>query len=161
MKKILLVALTAVALASCQQKTGSTSTGKDSTSVAVTSPAGTESTPDSTKEESKLNPRGAVLNLVTDTYNFGKIKKGEIVSYSFKFKNTGVIPLIIKDAIATCGCTVPEPPTKPIKPSEESEIRVVFNSAGKPIGAIEKAVNVTSNALNNPVQLRLVGEITQ
>jgi len=156
MKRILLVAFTALTFASCQQKTGSTTaTAADSSVVATTD------TTKSAKGDTSLHQGGPVLNLVTDTYNFGKISKGEVVTYAFKFKNTGRIPLIIKDAIATCGCTVPEPPTKPIQPGAENEIKVVFNSAGKPVGAIEKVVTVTSNALNNPVQLRLVGEITE
>mgnify|MGYP003906556323 CR=1 FL=1 len=42
-----------------------------------------------------------------DTYDFGKITQGEKVSYSFNFKNTGYVPLIISSASASCGCTVP------------------------------------------------------
>lgn len=152
MKKILLVALTALTFASCQQKAESTSTGTDSTAVASET---------ATSSVDSLNQRGAVLNLTTDTYNFGKIKKGEVVSYAFKFKNTGRIPLIIKDAMATCGCTVPEPPKAPIQPGKENEIKVVFNSAGKPVGAVDKVVTVTSNALNTTVQLHMIGEITE
>lgn len=148
MKKILLVALTALAFASCQQKAESTSTGTDTTAVA-------------TVEQDTLHPDGPVLNFVTESYNFGKIKKGESVSYSFKFKNTGRIPLIIKEAIATCGCTVPEPPKEPIQPGQSSEIKVVFNSEGKQPGEVKKPVTVTSNALNSTVQLMMIGEITE
>src|SRR5215217_47976 len=142
MKKILLVALSALTFASCQQKTESTSVTNDSTSVTSVAPP---------SAQDSLNHEGPVLNLTTETYNFGKIKKGEVVSYAFKFKNTGAVPLIIKDAMATCGCTVPEPPKEPILPGKESEIKVVFNSAGKPVGATDKVVTVTSNALNNTV----------
>lgn len=148
MKKILLVALTALAFASCQQKGEGTSTGTDTTAVA-------------TVHQDTLHPDGPVLNFETESYNFGKIKKGESVSYSFKFKNTGRIPLIIKEAIATCGCTVPEPPKEPIQPGASSEIKVVFNSEGKQPGEVKKPVTVTSNALNSTVQLMMIGEITE
>lgn len=150
MKKILLVALTVLAFASCQQKTEGTSTGTDSTAVAA-----------QTKDTDTLNPGGPVLNFAVESYNFGKIKKGESVSYSFKFKNTGRIPLIIKDAVAMCGCTVPEPPKEPIQPGASSELKVVFNSAGKPVGEVKKGITVTSNALNSTVQLLIMGEITE
>lgn len=107
------------------------------------------------------NVEGATIVFENDTYNFGKIKKGEIVTYTFKFKNSGQEPLIIKDAIATCGCTVPEIPKEPIKPGESGDLKVVFNSQGKPAGAQDKAVTVVSNAVNNPVSIRLTGEITE
>ncbi len=42
-----------------------------------------------------------------DKFNFGKIKEGEKVRHAFKFKNLGDNPLMISDAIASCGCTVP------------------------------------------------------
>lgn len=151
MKKILLVVLAAFAFAACQQKTENTSAGSDST--AVNAPQ--------TQHTDSLNPGGPVLNFETESYNFGKIKKGESVSYDFKFKNTGRIPLIIKEAIAMCGCTVPEPPKEPIQPGASSVIKVVFNSEGKPVGEVKKGITVTSNALNNTVQLLITGEIVE
>ena len=107
------------------------------------------------------NTEGATIVFENDSYNFGKIKKGEIVTYTFKFKNSGQEPLIIKEAIATCGCTVPEIPKEPIKPGENGELKVVFNSQGKPAGPQDKSVTVMSNAINNPVAIRLMGEITE
>src|SRR6476469_1721223 len=66
-----------------------------------------------------------------ETHDFGKVKAGDKVTYEFKFTNTGKSPLIIKDAIATCGCTKPEWPKTPIKPGEDGAIKVTFNSTGK------------------------------
>ncbi|WP_276090684.1 DUF1573 domain-containing protein [Pedobacter sp. JY14-1] len=150
MKKVLLVACTTLILAACQQS-DKTASGADSTEVAKTTDVPADS----------LHKDGPVLNFETERYDFGKIKKGELVSYSFKFKNTGAKPLIIKEAIATCGCTVPEPPKDPILPGKSSELKVVFHSEGKPVGAVNKPINVISNALNSTVQLLLVGEITE
>ncbi len=79
-----------------------------------------------------------------DTHNFGKITQGEKVIYDFKFKNTGKSNLIIVSASASCGCTVPEYPTKPILPNEEGIITVVFSSEGKS-GVVEKSVSVVTN----------------
>jgi hypothetical protein len=64
-------------------------------------------------------------------YDFGSIKQGEKVSYSFQFENTGGSPLIIKDAYASCGCTVPEYDTTPIQPGKKGHIEVIFDSAGR------------------------------
>ncbi|RZK75868.1 MAG: DUF1573 domain-containing protein [Pedobacter sp.] len=87
--------------------------------------------------------------------------KKNLISYDFKFKNTGKEPLIIKDALATCGCTVPEIPKEPILPGAEGILKVVFNSAGKPAGPLRKQVTVSSNALNSPVAIQLLGTIKE
>jgi len=94
-----------------------------------------------------------------ETHDFGKIKAGEKVTYEFKFTNTGKSPLIIKDAIATCGCTKPEWPKTPIKPGEEGAVKVTFNSTGK-MGLQDKQITVTANT--NPAQsmVHLIGEVT-
>ncbi|MEJ7558378.1 MAG: DUF1573 domain-containing protein [Pedobacter sp.] len=149
MKKTLLLAFAALSLASCQPSTKTAETiSSDSTSTAATAtPAVKAST--------------AEILFTNDIYNFGEIKKGEIVTYDFKFKNTGKEPLIIKDALATCGCTVPEIPKEPILPGAEGVLKVVFNSAGKPAGPLRKQVTVSSNALNSPVAIQLLGTIKE
>ena len=50
------------------------------------------------------------------TFNFGTAREGKFVEHTYKFTNSGTIPLIIQDATATCGCTVPEWPKEPIPP---------------------------------------------
>ena len=42
-----------------------------------------------------------------ETHDFGKIIQGEKVTYFFKFKNAGKSDLLIFNATASCGCTVP------------------------------------------------------
>ncbi len=94
-----------------------------------------------------------------ETHDFGKIKSGDKVTYDFKFTNTGKSPLIITDAIATCGCTKPEWPHTPVQPGQDGNIHVTFNSAGK-MGLQDKMITVTANT--NPAQNRvhLIGEVT-
>ncbi|KAA2239690.1 DUF1573 domain-containing protein [Chitinophaga agrisoli] len=77
-------------------------------------------------------------------HNFGTIKQGEKVEYAFKFTNTGKKDLIIQDAIASCGCTVPEWPKEPIKPGESAFMKVVFDSHGKQ-GFTEKEISIKAN----------------
>lgn len=96
--------------------------------------------------------------LIDTTYNFGTIMEGEKVEYNFRFKNTGKKPLVIINAHASCGCTIPEKPEKPVMPGESSFIKVVFNSKGK-AGHQEKSIIVSSNARPSFPDLILSGEV--
>jgi hypothetical protein len=82
--------------------------------------------------------------LMADTANFttiqwldstfkdmGKVKEGDPVDVSFRFKNTGDRPLVIANVTAGCGCTVPEKPEEPIMPGAEGTIKARFDSKGQ------------------------------
>ncbi len=85
------------------------------------------------------------VQIIDSIHDFGTIKEGDIVEFSFRFKNTGKQPLVISEALAACGCTVAEKPEAPILPGETGMIKAKFNSDKKP-GEASKAVTVTSNA---------------
>lgn len=93
-----------------------------------------------------------------ELHDFGKIKAGEKVSYSFRFVNRGGSDLIIQSASGSCGCTVPDFPKEPIPPGREGFIRVMFNSEGK-TGVQEKQVTVLSNTMPNTTTVRVKAEI--
>ena len=108
--------------------------------------------------ETKVFTDSTTVQAIDTVYNFGKITDGESVTYNFRFKNTGNKPLIIADAVASCGCTVPEKPTEPIKPGETGFLKVVFNSQGR-VGEAHKQITVTSNAFPAFPVLELRGEV--
>jgi hypothetical protein len=64
-------------------------------------------------------------------FEFGTVKQNDVIEHIFKFKNTGKSDLMIRKIGSSCGCTVAEPKSRNIKPGEESELKVVFNTAGK------------------------------
>jgi hypothetical protein len=146
MKYYFILGLAGVLFTSCQQNTAKEAGETSSTEMTTVAAAPSADAP--------------VMVFEEESYDFGKIKQGESIQYAFKFKNTGKTPLIISNATATCGCTVPEPPKDPILPGAEGVINVVFNSAGK-IGVQDKIITVTSNG--NPAinEVHLLGEITQ
>lgn len=100
----------------------------------------------------------AVMKFDKDFYDFGKIKSGDKVSYQFTFANTGSTPLIITDAVATCGCTKPEWPHEPIKPGDKGAIKVTFDSAHK-LGRQDKQITITANTVPAQSVVHLVGEV--
>ena len=67
----------------------------------------------------------AKIKFTTNTHDFGTIqeKDGDVTT-RFEFTNTGDSPLLITRATATCGCTSPEYPKKPLRPGEKGEIVV-------------------------------------
>ena len=94
------------------------------------------------------------------TYSFGSFsEKSPKVSCKFKFTNTGNGPLVIHQAIATCGCTVPQYPKEPIKPGETGEITVTYNGAGKFPGHFRKSITLRTNAKNEVVRLYIEGDM--
>lgn len=81
--------------------------------------------------------------------------------HSFTFTNTGTAPLIINQAFASCGCTVPTFTKDPIKPGEKGSIDVTYNGTGLMPGRFSKTITVRSNAKTRIVRLVVEGEMTE
>jgi hypothetical protein len=99
-----------------------------------------------------------VFTFEKETHDFGTITQGEKVSYNFKFKNTGKGNLLITNASATCGCTVPDYTREPVAPGSEGVITVTFDSGGKE-GKISKTVTLTANTVPNTKVLTINADI--
>lgn len=109
------------------------------------------------QEQVKAMPK-TTIDFEADKFDFGKIKEGEKARHAFTFKNTGQNPLMISDAIASCGCTVPSYPKTPILPGETGEILVEFNSQGRK-GKNNKSVIIVSNATREKVSVSFEVEV--
>ena len=93
------------------------------------------------------------------SHDFGNItEENGPVSCTFEFTNTGNKPLLIIDATASCGCTRPEFPTKPIKPGKKGKIKVTYSPIGRP-GAFKKTVKVRTNGKVSTTTLRIEGTV--
>lgn len=102
--------------------------------------------------------KGAVITFEEKTHDFGTIKEADgPVSCEFLFTNTGNEPLVIINVNASCGCTRPEFPKKPIMPGKKGEIKVTFNPAGRP-GEFVKDVKVRTNGNKRPI-LQITGVV--
>ena len=101
---------------------------------------------------------GPEIKFDMEVWEFGEINEGDVIDTIFTFTNVGKEPLIISNAKAGCGCTVPQWPKEPIAPGETGKIAVKFNSKGKP-GPQNKPVTLTMNTTPNTMKLRLVGKV--
>ena len=94
-------------------------------------------------------------------HNFGMFSESSPkVTCTFKFTNVGDGPLIIHQAIASCGCTVPVFPKEPIKAGESGEITVVYNGYGRFPGHFRKSVTIRTNGKKEITRLVIEGEMT-
>ena len=97
-----------------------------------------------------------VMKFAETSYDFGSIQEGEVVTHTFAFTNTGKTPLVIERAFASCGCTVPDWPRKPVAPGASGEIKVEFNSRGK-AGPQQKTITINANTQPRESVVSLVG----
>lgn len=118
---------------------------------------------------SEINPTGsskadnyAEIKFDTLRCNLGVFPESDPVrKYSFRFTNTGTAPLIINQAFASCGCTVPDYTKDPIQPGEKGSIDITYNGSGILPGRFTKTVTIRSNARSRIVRLVIEGEMTE
>ena len=93
-------------------------------------------------------------------HNFGVFSQDTaVVSYDFVFTNVGKSPLIIHQASASCGCTIPEYTLEPIMPGRKGKISVTYNGKGKRPGVFRKSITIHNNGKQSQVRLYIEGEM--
>jgi len=92
-------------------------------------------------------------------HDFGTIREGEKVLYTYKLKNTGTVPLIIQNVQPSCGCTAPDWTKEPIPPGGAGFVKAEFDSQGKP-GIQNKTISVTANTWPKAITLRFKAMVT-
>lgn len=102
----------------------------------------------------------AKIKFETTSYLYDTINQGDVVEYSFKFKNVGERPLAIKDVRGSCGCTIASYSFLDIAANEESEIKARFDSKGKK-GPQFTTITVYSNANPKGDVLSLKGVVRE
>jgi len=102
----------------------------------------------------------AEMTFISKEFDFGTIDEGDEIDAIFEFENTGKTDLIITNAKASCGCTVPEwPRDQAIKPGEKSQIKAHFKSRGKR-NKQNKSVTLTTNTATGKEVIYVKGFVT-
>lgn len=111
------------------------------------------------QEEIKQKDKGE-MRFEKTQHNFGVFcADTAIVSYDFVFTNVGKSPLIIHQASASCGCTVPEYTLEPIMPGKTGKITVTYNGKGRHPGVFRKSITIHNNGKQTPIRLYIEGEM--
>ena len=97
--------------------------------------------------------KGSCIQFAEKSHDFGTIDEGVKVSYDFEFTNIGDSNLILNYVQASCGCTVPTWPRKPIKHGEKGKITVVYNSANRGGENFHQSITVTTNMEQDYVKI--------
>lgn len=101
------------------------------------------------------------IELSESNVDLGNIKFGGKAVTTVQVKNTGDKPLIISDAKASCGCTVPTWPKEPIAPGKSAPMTVEYTTTSK-AGAFNKTVTISSNAVTEGRKIfRIKGVVDQ
>ena len=96
------------------------------------------------------------------THNFGTFsEKNPVVTTTFTFTNVGEQPLVVNQASAACGCTVPEFTNTPVQPGEQGHIKVTYNGEGLFPGHFKKSITVRTNGAVEMTRLYIEGEMTE
>jgi hypothetical protein len=109
--------------------------------------------PDNAAEAEATGP----MTFETTTMDYGTIEQHSDPYRTFNFTNTGSEPLIITNAVGSCGCTVPSYSKTPVAPGEEGEVKVRY--ATDRLGKFRKRVTLTTNVTEEPVVLTIMGEV--
>jgi len=93
-------------------------------------------------------------------HNFGTFSESSpVVTATFTFTNVGKGPLVIHQAVPSCGCTVPEFTQEPILPGKTGSIKVTYNGEGRFPGHFKKSITVRTNADPELVRLYIEGDM--
>lgn len=106
-------------------------------------------------EERKLEATRTTLTFNKELHDFGDVPAETDVFTTFEVTNTGTKPLIIEHVSASCGCTTPKKPEKPIAPGATDVIEVKFKSKPGQMNEITKTVTVTANTKEKTHQVKI------
>tara|TARA_B100000989_G_scaffold173467_1_gene130080 strand:- start:10682 stop:11152 length:471 start_codon:yes stop_codon:yes gene_type:complete len=110
------------------------------------------------EKDNQENKSNATIDFESKVVDYGTIAHGSDGNREFTFTNNGTEPLIIKNARASCGCTVPDWPKEPIMPGKTEKIKV--NYATNRVGKFTKNITLTTNVDKKPVILTIKGEVS-
>ena len=94
-----------------------------------------------------------------EMHNFGSLKAGEVVSFTFVFRNIGTKTLTIDKVDSGCACTKVIIPEKSVEPGMEGRIEVIYDSSGE-TGNQLKTITLFSNTEEKEKQLFIKAQVT-
>jgi len=106
--------------------------------------------------------QNAKISFNETEHDFGIIgEKNGNATFNFVLTNNSNDPIVITNAIASCGCTKPVWTKEPIEPGKQGSIEVSYNPVGR-IGVFDKTITVyLNNDQSAPAKLKIKGTVVQ
>jgi hypothetical protein len=79
-------------------------------------------------------------------------------TYDFVLTNTGTLPLVIQNVVASCGCTTPEWTRQPIPAGAKGKVTAIYDPKDRP-GQFNKTLSVYTNTKPEVTVLVIKGEV--
>ena len=100
------------------------------------------------------------ITVESPEHQFGAMAKSQIVQHAFVVKNTGKLPLKIKQVKPTCGCTaINQDKNDILDPGESTKIDVTLRLSGLK-GKVTKSISVITNDPKRPqISLSMSGTV--
>jgi hypothetical protein len=95
------------------------------------------------------------LSFSETMHDFGAVKEGDVVNYTFKFKNTGKGILQVNNVSTSCSCTVASISSKKVEPGMEGTLRVEIDTKNRE-GKMNRNITIQSNDPKEPNKLLII-----
>jgi hypothetical protein len=95
------------------------------------------------------------LYFLETQHDFGKVREGQVVDFTFKFKNTGKGILEVNNISTSCGCTVALISSKKVEPGKEGTLRVELDTKNRE-GKMNRNITIQSNDPKEPNKVLLI-----
>lgn len=90
-----------------------------------------------------------IIHFAETQHDFGVVKEGQKVEYTFTFDNSGKTNLEIGDIKTSCGCTAALVSQKVLAPGEKGTLKVELDTS-KRQGKMSRMITITSNDPGDP-----------
>lgn len=104
------------------------------------------------------------IQIAPESFDFGEIKYGDVVKYTFKVKNIGQETLEIKRVATSCSCTTAKVGADKIEPNQETDLLVRYDSGAMSgshgRGLQERIIFIkSSDPLNPQIQVMTYADV--
>jgi hypothetical protein len=108
--------------------------------------------------QTKDTVKYAEINFTATIHDLGKLTQGDQKVYSFAFRNTGTVNLVIAGVESSCGCITTDFSKDPVLPGSTGQINILYDSKDE-LGQKKETITVYANTFKTKTQLTLTAGV--
>jgi len=113
----------------------------------------------STQTPAPQKVKGLSLTFDKETHDFGRVKKGDDVTHTYQFTNTGDEDITV-ELISGCECSeIIYDEGATYKPGEKGKVKVIFHSAEEDKGRLNKTLDILLENINPKTGYQYIFEL--